>query len=77
MRQNLPLGKQGCCASQIKKPRRVAQAGFLGFNRQLTCASVGLERVVHTNGVCSNFCISGSAVIQSNFLHATVQHGAL
>lgn len=29
----------------IKKPRRVAQAGFLDFNRQLARASIGLEQV--------------------------------
>lgn len=39
----------------IKKPRQVARAGFLSFNRQLACASVGLEQVDNASAEESSF----------------------
>jgi len=42
----------------IKKPRHVAVAGFYGFNRQLTCASVGLESVLDASSQCGHCCVN-------------------
>lgn len=59
-----------------KKPHRVALAGFLSLNLQLTCASVRLERVLDTNSVDACFCFIGT-FFESGLIQTCVSGSAL